>query len=93
MKEKVKITDKGNIMVKAGMLDDGTPMAVLFSKGRSKKTKEMDNDSVKQSSFMNSLKDTDNNLYPLKFVCMLRVVVLICCNGIVFPQVIGEQPH
>jgi hypothetical protein len=59
----------------------------------SKKTKEMDNDSVKQSSFMNSLKDTDNNLYPLKFVCMLRVVVLIGGNGFVFPPVIGEQPH
>jgi hypothetical protein len=53
----------------------------------------MDNDSVKQSSFMNSLKDTDNNLYPLKFVCMLRVVVLIGGNGFVFPPVIGEQPH
>jgi hypothetical protein len=59
----------------------------------SKKTKEMDNDSVKQSSFMNSLKDMDNNLYPLRFVCMLRMVVLIDGNGFVFPPVIGKQPH
>jgi len=46
----------------------------------------MDNDSVKQSSFMNSLKDTENNLYPLLFVCMLRMAVLIDGNGFVSPR-------
>jgi hypothetical protein len=37
----------------------------------SKKTKEIDKNNVKQSSFTNSLKDTENNLYTRRFVRML----------------------
>jgi hypothetical protein len=36
----------------------------------SKKTKEIDKDNVKQSSFTNSSKDTENNLYAKGFVRM-----------------------
>ena len=47
----------------------------------SKKTKEIDKDNVKQSSFTNSLKDTENNLYARRFVRMLRKSELdgSCC--------------
>ena len=57
----------------------------------SKKTKEIVKDNVKQLSFTNSLKDTENNLYARRFVRM-RWTSIIDGGYCFYPQAIEQNP-